>query len=153
MNRTDHRGRGFAIFCLWVIVGVLLGTGVAYFVYARQTPLFESVAVVKVSRLETNTPTVVGQFGSQEESNAEAGETSETGAEQVSGVRMTDDESQDLLLTDPDVSKAQSTEVTAGNASSGSRLSSGVSVDDRLLLGSQAVLMRAVELGGLTKIQ
>jgi hypothetical protein len=153
MSRNDARGRSFAMFFCWSIVGTIIGTGLGYFVYARQTPLFESVAVVKVSRLETNTPTVVGQFGSQEESNAEAGETSETGAEQVSGVRMTDDESQDLLLTDPDVSKAQSTEVTAGNASSGSRLSSGVSVDDRLLLGSQAVLMRAVELGGLTKIQ
>jgi hypothetical protein len=153
MSRNDARGRSFAMFFCWSIVGTIIGTGLGYFVYARQTPLFESVAVVKVSRLETNSPTVVGQFESREESNAEAGETSETGAEQVSGVRMTDDASQDLLLTDPDVSKAQSTEVTAGNDSSGSRLSSGVSVDDRLLLGSQAVLMRAVELGGLTKIQ
>ncbi len=42
MNRTQQRGRGFAIFCLWAVVGTILGMGVAYLMYARQTPLFES---------------------------------------------------------------------------------------------------------------
>ena len=162
MKRSEHRGRSLAIFCSWSIVGAILGGGVGYFVYARQTPVFESVATMKITRFEPVAPTAVDQLESQQDQLLNAGdEIVEAATEQVSGVRMSDDASQDVLMVEPGASQAQ---VVAGveiladknlvdKNLTQQRLSGVTPIDDSLLICSQAVLMRAVEVGGLKDVQ
>ena len=175
MNRTDHRGRGFAIFCLWTIVGILLGTGVAYFVYARQAPVFESTATLKIVSAATVARGVVtdaaGVPRQQQDVDANAAATDVNAVvdeEQVSGFRITDDASQDVLLSEStelreSAEPRESAELlndalvvgadTQGQSELIQQPQKAQSPDDGLLLCSQAVLERAVELGGLSNIQ
>ncbi|MCH1439948.1 MAG: hypothetical protein L7W43_09850, partial [Rubripirellula sp.] len=168
MNRTQQRGRGFAIFCLWAVVGTILGMGVAYLMYARQTPLFESVATMKVTRVELGSKVPATESGEfQLQVAQEDGETSD-GSDRVLGFRMTDDASQDALLSDsteasgskqrqePAELQDVAPNLNAGRLSESKPAKSlleGELPDDSLLLCSQAVLERAVELGELDRVQ
>ena len=168
MNRTHQRGRGFAIFFLWTFVGTILGMGVAYFVYARQTPLFESVAILKVVREEIDANVVEADSGELPLQLAVADEDPNDGADQVAAFRITDDASQDVVLseqteplapTEPrekDAVRDGSVGSNAGTPSESKPAQSslrGKLADDSLLLCSQAVLERAVELGELNGVQ
>ncbi|MGB0761244.1 MAG: hypothetical protein ACPGPS_16995, partial [Rubripirellula sp.] len=160
MNRTGHRGRGFAMFCLWTVAGVLLGVGTAYFIYARQPPLFESAATLRLRRVEREESDKSAerddaqrsQQGSENDTDVEVADV----ANPISGFRMTDDATEDVVIRDSVETHTDAKIADAGTErgfDSTEKVSKQQLTDDSLLLCSQAVLERAVELGDLDKLQ
>jgi hypothetical protein len=47
-DRPDRQGAAHLLILVWLIFGGLIGTAVGYVVYVRQTPLFESTALIAV---------------------------------------------------------------------------------------------------------
>ena len=178
MNRSDRLGlgRGVAIFVWWTLIGVLLGIGVAYFLYARETPVFESIATVQVSRdqIRKERESVEPSVPQQKLQIPKADSGLPEGNERISGFRITDDASQDVVLRTPLQEQPATHMLKSGKPQVSSDLQhdaaqqtdensetfrAAVSADhpqppdDSYLLCSQAVLARAIELGGLEQIQ
>ena len=154
------------MFCLWAIVGMLLGTGVGYFISARQVPVFESTATMKlvsvgaaaVGGMSTDSSDVPLQ---QQDAVTDANAIDDD--QVVSGFRMTDDAAKDVLLIDSAELQDDGPVGGPGNKRKSepvqqlrrglSQPPKAASLDDSSLFCSQAVLERAVELGELNKIQ
>lgn len=151
MNQTDIRGRGIAGFCSWCCLGAAIGLATSYFVYASKPAVFESSAFLKISRVA---PSETGQAVVQNSVTDPVGESHEQAF--VSGVRMSDNASEDVLLDGLDQSDVgQTLRVDESSTETLNRkpIRDVADVDDSTLLASEAVLAKAISVGQLAKLQ
>jgi len=151
MNQTDIRGRGIAGFCSWCCLGAAIGLATSYFVYASKPAVFESSAFLKISRVA---PPETGQAAVQNSVTDPVGESHEQAF--VSGVHMSDNASEDVLLDGLDQSDVEQTlrvDDSSTDTLNRKPIRDVADVDDSTLLASEAVLAKAISVGQLAKLQ